>query len=271
MARCEIVEDLDCSTDTPLSTLNLSSIYRRSFDASSAMAVSRADLAELLQASNDKLAADLKKSFKTQFDRVEKSINEIKHDLSALRNKVSDTETRIDLLDAKCVEMETDIARARGTNTFDLTHVVSEIEDRNRRSNNLLLLGLAEESDVAANPTPDKDRVIQILSSILSTNSTIDIHLVVRLGKKIPQKNRPIKIILSSPTIVKDILKKTRIKPIAGLKFVNDLTILQKKELTDLRSQLEAKGDDSQTIRYIRGRPCIAPKLGNGTRQQSKH
>lgn len=185
--------------------------------------------------------------------------------LSDKVEKVSKSQTG---LESRCATLEAEheiligeIERLKNVNSSNCSEILAELEDRRRRENNILILGCQE--NAASEPTAlaqrEKSIVINLLKQIVPEVTADDITRLIRLGKKEPNKIRPIKVTLSSGNLGKTILRQARTKLPAGLKVVSDQTLGQKLELDQLRRELQRRKqtDPSLTIRYVNGVPKI--------------
>ena len=87
---------------------------------------------------------------------------------------------------------------------IDFEKIISEINNRKRRKNNIILFG-AQESNVN-NDTTFAIEVIQFVDKDISTSSIKKF----RLGKETSNKIRPIKIVLNSNTDVQKLIRNAR-------------------------------------------------------------
>lgn len=276
MEKCEIIEALNYSIDFSLDTLNVSSIHRHSLPADctdttmapkvSSSELTKESIADLLTQNNAKIVADLKQTITSE---INKAVGTIKTDLAVVKTDVSSHTTKIGLLEARCASLETEVRSLRATEARNIAQISSELEDRRRRACNIMILGALESNseNQAENLQIDRENTFKVLVYWAPELQPDDICFLTRLGKRSPQKPRPLKIVLSNPEFAKKIFKGSKLAPAPGIKIVNDLTPAQKQELEDLRVKLQALNDDTKTIRYIRGTPQIAPKPGNANRQ----
>jgi len=101
--------------------------------------------------------------------------------------------------------------------------------------------------------------------------NTIGVNPVsaLHLGK-VSSKPRPLRVSLPSFTNVFEILKVKRklsaIDRFSTIRISSDLTILQRKYLSSITSELKSKKDDGQHslfVKYINGLPTISKKRSN--------
>ncbi|KAL5239425.1 hypothetical protein ACI65C_006835 [Semiaphis heraclei] len=151
---------------------------------------------------------------------------------------------------------------------FSNEFVINEINERNRRANNLIFYNI-EESDSNRSDdriTSDFNHINNIISIILSDISRdIPIPLkVIRLGRYQPGKMRPIKTIFSTATDVFDIIRNKKKITHSNLPSIinisTDRTPNQRESMKKLREELASRtnnGETGLTIKFQRGVPKI--------------
>lgn len=144
-------------------------------------------------------------------------------------------------------------------NAPSLCEALDEMEDRKTRSKNIILFNVPESQSIvqAQCITEDINCVTDILSKVTTINKN-NIKLY-RLGAKRRDITRPIKMEFSEPSQVKSILQNRRDIP-DHIKIKCDQTVLQRKQLSDLRKELEDRmknGEVNLTIKYINSSPKI--------------
>lgn len=147
------------------------------------------------------------------------------------------------------------------TNTT-LCEAADEIEERKKRSKNLIIFNIPEStaSSQVDKLTDDASRISAVLSSLNPSINQADIT-TYRLGVKNTDKPRPLKVILDNASQTIDILrKKSNITGYPGIKIYSDQTPVQRKYLSELRISLEHRtqeGEQGLTIKYINNKPVI--------------
>lgn len=153
------------------------------------------------------------------------------------------------------------------TNPIDINmnEIVTEMEERAIRSKNIILYNVPESlsEEKAVTITEDRDKVSTAIKNIDPSLDLLNVK-VFRLGaKKIANKNRPIKLEFNNNTTPRTLLRNS-IKFKDGIKASNDLTILQRNQLVELRKQLlyrQENGEPNLTIKYINSKPTIVTTL----------
>lgn len=234
---------------------------------------------------NVKRAHNSRKSLSSSQDAIDK-----KYTLEDVMNKLNSMETQhqslidryekqlaindnlqkeIDDIKLKLSELvrnpECNIPNRSGDNTSiaEGSGIIREIQDRETRKKNVIIFGNAE-TNSQEEAFNEKKSTLDILQSINPSISEENIVHLYRLGRKQNNKPRPLKVILKSSEIARDIIskaKKLKWNPnTTGISVSFDRTPLQTKEYKDLKEQLNirlASGEQNLRIRYINGTPKI--------------
>lgn len=174
-------------------------------------------------------------------------ILDLQNEIKSLKSEVSELQNKIDIKH-HCVAERSD-------NLSLVEEVLRESHEREKRSKNIILFNVDEETQSIL--TVAKDIISHASDDVKTDNIK-----VYRVGKKIQNKNRPIKIELESATEAKSVLKnKAQIKePYQHIKINNDQTFLQRKYLKQLREKLIDMNDNDNKrygIKYVYGVPTI--------------
>lgn len=139
-------------------------------------------------------------------------------------------------------------------NPVNEEEMLIEFQDRQKRSNNVMLFNIPEGND-------DKEEVSNIFSSLVSSPPEI-LHLS-RVGKRNVNNARSLKVVLPSSLDVLNIVK-NRSKLKGRRIYVNfDLTPKQREAERTLYTQLKnrrEKGEKNLSVRYRNGIPHIIQK-----------
>lgn len=164
-----------------------------------------------------------------------KAVSELKTELSLLRNGPTST---------PAVQSPTKV-------TEDL---YSELQDRQQRSNNIMLFNIPESGN-------DLDDVNQLLSDL--SDGHIRAEKVSRIGRNNKHGSRSLKVTLSQPIDVSTILA-SRFKLKGRNVFISpDLTPKQRATERELKEELKRRREAGETdivLRYVRGIPSIIKK-----------
>lgn len=140
--------------------------------------------------------------------------------------------------------------------------ILEEIVERERRANNIILVGIEESNASTGNDRKlhDESSVKRILHDITNNsdfpNKLVTLH---RLGRRDDGKPRPIKVVLATRQDAVTVLK-NKSKAGRQVRVYDDKTPKQREEINVLRDTLKAridKGESDLTIKYVRGLPKI--------------
>ncbi|KAF0704571.1 MI domain-containing protein [Aphis craccivora] len=137
---------------------------------------------------------------------------------------------------------------------FSDEFVINEINERNRRANNLIFYNVEEGESNRSDDriTPDFNHINNIISIILSdTSRDIPVPLkVIRLGRFQLGKMRPIKTIFSMATDMFDIRNKKKISHSnlpSTINISTDPTPNQRESMKKLYEELASRTNDGET------------------------
>lgn len=143
-------------------------------------------------------------------------------------------------------------------------NIVAEAVERINRSNNIIICNLSE-SAATNNQNPseiDREKVTQILNHIQGDTMMAPLS-VRRIGRTQNNKPRMIKVMLSTPTQARTILrnkKKLANSNYSNIHIQDDKTPQQSLYLKNLRDELKRRnesGENRLTIKYKNGVPTI--------------
>ena len=144
---------------------------------------------------------------------------------------------------------------------------LDEVEDRERRRNNIVLFGLPEleSGNVEARKEHDKNSLESVLEAIDCEGVKID--SVFRLGKVVEGKARPVKAILCSREGKMEILRKSRsLRNTDQFKrvFISiDKTKFQQSEWNKLRNEQVARKEAGEDVIIYGGRVVLRNSIQN--------
>lgn len=178
--------------------------------------------------------------------------------LSNLSGVMVDVGTKVGILEGKLMTYEK-IAQ-QSPQITPLCDMLAEMEERKVRSKNVILLNVPEcnSNSTAECITEDKKQVMSTLS-LMNAEINFDEMKIYRIGRKILDNVRPIKIELKDTMQAKQfIFNKTRLPN--GIRLKPDRTLQQRQQLTDLWNKMEErkkKGETDILIKHINGIPKI--------------
>lgn len=192
--------------------------------------------------------------FTKQFENVNTEIKEIKTQNIETQQKIEDIETEISKLkNAEILSLGPQVV----TNTSEV--LIQELRERYERQKNVIIEGILEknESDVKKRRANDIEEAMKVITSI-HANCPKPLR-ALRLGKYIPNKNRPLKICFNETDSPKIVLQNRASLP-THIKIYADQTPAQKVHWQSIKEQLKQRTDNGEaglTIKYIRGAPKI--------------
>lgn len=155
-------------------------------------------------------------------------------------------------------------------NPIKLTQITAEIEDKECRKN-IILAGILETCKFTARRqrSDEKAAILRVLTIICPETTIDDPHHIVRLGGKMDNKSRTVKVVHKSSKIARNVLKKAKHILMPGIKLMSDQTRPEQEVLDTLRKELEERRvtDDFLTIYFIRGDSKIVRERQRNTRQ----
>lgn len=193
-------------------------------------------------------------------DAIKKDLDKVTHKLDELEPRLSKVEAELFTLREKQSSNDSDI----------LEDFISESNDRNRRSKNIIIHNIPELNNspsLAASKEYDASLVRDFLVHMKSQAPTSDVRHF-RLGRK-PRdnKSRPLVICLVSEKQAVDIFKNFNAQNVPvnlqGISLSHDRTPRERKYLEQLRTTLKTRqeaGEENLTIKFISGVPTIVSK-----------
>lgn len=209
--------------------------------------------------------SEIKNEIKTINSTTENITKNIEHINNEMKNMKSDQATT----EIKIRQIETEICQLKDQQNIvcstskspNLHHhnLFLELQDRCDRAKNIVIVGILEINDKNSNSrrNHDNNEVKRVLKSIYE--ECPNPIKSIRLGKYIPNKNRPIKIFFDCPSIPKYLLRNRKKLP-EDIQIYSDQTPAQKEYLRLLKEELIKrieKGEKDLIIKYVKGIPTI--------------
>lgn len=148
---------------------------------------------------------------KKQIMDIKGSTQKLLSECSTMKAEISQLKEATTIAEKKIESINLDVAKLKNTtNLVSQAHssgceqIIQEIEERHTRSKNIIIVGLSEEFGTNME---DKSAVIDIIENQLAIHCTDNIVKVLRLGKQISGKHRPVKVCFDNSQLVKDILR----------------------------------------------------------------
>lgn len=220
-------------------------------------------------------------AFATEFNKIHSSFNSLKADIDTLKlnliNLESDLHNRITSLEERLDIIET---TERSDSPVDMDPIAKmnlllefqkEFNEIERRSNNILLSGITESSNLVDATSHDLNCVKDIITKTFtaSNKSPIDMSCIStkRLGSSsVRGKPRRLQVTLKNRSDVISVFSCAKNLP-NGIKVTSDQTLLQRNHLKHLYSLAENfnrdNNHDKLTVKFKRGIPSLIDSRGN--------
>ncbi|KAG5892737.1 hypothetical protein JTB14_001108 [Gonioctena quinquepunctata] len=185
-------------------------------------------------------------------------MEDIKNDVTELKEDVKALNNENEVLKENLMKIES------SETNFDMEEFMNGMEERKKRSNNIMILNI-NESDAVNRNDRMKDENKTVKEVLAHADIALNEFKVIRMGKYDGRKIRPIKVILESNDAAVNILKnRKKINDIIPfIRIFADQTTAQREYYRKLKIKLNniiAEGDNSQIIKYLYGIPKIVNK-----------
>lgn len=211
-----------------------------------------------------------------KIDNISSDIATIKTEMSTIKAGLSVLEPRVSKVEDRLTTIENKIEMTSTSKPSDLETTIAEMNERARRSKNIMVFNLAESSaaDVQTRMRSDLDMVNKLFKHFMPSFTTDGIK-TFRVGKKHPGsvKPRPLKVILSNQSDVAEFLRNFSADAAAqvhqafsSVRVSRDRTPCESKHLQTLNSELKervSKGESNLTIKFINNVPQIVKSQKN--------
>lgn len=203
---------------------------------------------------------------KTELVALRDGIAELRDEFSSLCKKFHDIEPRLVSVEA---EVETLKNKLDGSNAIETA--VQEFNDRTQRARNAILHNLPESKSkqLQVRIQYDSTHVLTLLKAFCPTRTEVQFKSY-RIGRPLPNKVRPLKVIFRDVHDCSQFMKNFRSEALSDLdpmfaevNITRDRTPREREYLKGLRSELERRtlaGEDGLTIKYVNGTPTILKK-----------
>lgn len=218
----------------------------------------------------------LREDINTKLNAVQTSIdsclskcNELSVDLAAVRADVD--KVKILNMNERILSLEKNLSDLQASSVCPSPHqsdnllqtTLVELEERRRRSANVLLFNVPEASSSNSQTARDEDMsYISALLGELAPDLVGSVRRAYRLGRTVSLKPRPLKVLLDSPASASRLHFRVRRERPSQISASFDQTPLQRQFLertrAELRSRLEG-GESNLTIKFVSGAPRVVP------------
>lgn len=203
------------------------------------------------------IASVLQQQFELKFDVFRRDMMTLFNgEMKKLHDKINDVSR-----ENAALRMEVNELKSRSTQSAQ--DVVEEIREREIRSKNVVVFGVPESSEKQADMQSIDDST-HIQAILQTADISAAPKKVFRLGKRIVGKVRPIKVVFSDSSVVKDLLRNKKCN--GNIQVKSDLTPAQQSHLKQLNAELKRRVDNGEsdlTIKFIRSIPKIIKRENN--------
>lgn len=196
----------------------------------------------------------------TQVPKILKAIGELKEEIEKLKTCKSTQNDSLSKSNQIRVQMQGD------TTIMNFEELLTEINERNKRTKNLIIFGVNEQNTNGESTTQkesDRNTITEILQEV-QPDQQFEITNNMRLGRYQINKVRPIKVCLKNEEQVHKIIKSAKLlknKPNFGHIAISfDRTKRQIEQYKTIKDELIRRhnlGDTNCRIKYINGNPKI--------------
>lgn len=218
--------------------------------------------------SQEKLMNDMRENIATlsgEIKEIKASTSGIMKDQVSIKSCISDLTAKVSTHEERLLSVESDL---NSYNTSSIPEpnkikqneeIIHEIQERKKRENNIVLVGISEQCNTNTKERIEKDKaeVLNIIS--LVTKDIPKPVKIFRIGKYDAEKNRKLKVCFDNREPVMLLLRNKDKLP-DNIRIFSDQTPAQLKYFLAIKDELTKRknnGEDDITIKYINGTPKI--------------
>ena len=200
------------------------------------------------------LKNDMLTSIKQEFSNLANCIQALESRIGHLENSFDSFRTIQSKQQAEINEIKLSLSNLQ----LSKSEILDEVEDRERRRNNIVLFGLPESGGETAEERKEKEK--ESLREVLNALNCRDVEVKSshRLGKVVDGKPRPIKAVLGAREDGVEVLKKARsLREIEKFKRVfisNDRTKFQQSEWSKVRKEQVSRREAGEDVIIYSGK-----------------
>lgn len=212
------------------------------------------------------------KDIKTSTDLLIAENKELKQQIMALTDTVEENKGKIVALETEVQKLKLTKPNTQISHQASLDEVLTEFHDRTERSKNIIIVGIPEShiENSKDRQVSDQCEAYKVLKSIYP--SCPEAEKIIRLGKYVQKKSRPLKVYFANHDTPKIILKNKSKLQVEGVHLFSDQTPLQQKHIKELSTELKSRqeqGENDLIIKYIKGTPRIIKQSAKNYTQQA--
>lgn len=203
----------------------------------------------------------------SKLDNITAKLDELNSNFASLENRVGNNEIKIKTIEDRLENISV-------TPATNPELIIAESNERAYRAKNIMIYELPESDsrDVSVRKKHDVDLAVKLFNGV-RPDVVLDVCAAVRVGKKTPNKPRPLKIVLDNETNARLLIRSftsetaTQLDQLfSSVKVSRDRTPREMQYFKTLASELEKRksaGEKDLTITYKNNVPQIVKLLKN--------
>lgn len=198
------------------------------------------------------------KTIKLSTEIISQKFTKINDEIEKIKSNNTITEVKMNSIIKEISHIQE--KQSSSKSPFDVhENLIRELKDRCDREKNIVIVGILEKNDKNSNSRRNHDE-IEIMKVIKSLYEDCPKPIkIMRLGKYIPNKSRPLKVCFDNINSPKNLLR-NKAKLTHPITIYSDQTPTQKQYLQSLKEELNKRmqnGEQNLVIKYIKGMPTI--------------
>lgn len=197
----------------------------------------------------EKVKVTVNESLDNALKELREQVNRIEKDLKDVSEK---SKTAIAQLSKRVEEIESNVANDPSPLQL-ITDSCNEIAERTKRAKNIIVYGFPENSK-------NSDDLKSMNELFLDIKLELQAKFALRLGKKVANRMRPLKLIFDSVNQVSSLFRHKKLLDDKNLKIKNDMTPCERAYLEAVRAELDeriADGEENLKIKFVNKTPTI--------------
>ena len=202
--------------------------------------ITLSDIKDLIESASTKIVSSLRSE-----------IDNLSATMSMILTKVKDIEIKNNSLEERCTKLE-----------LDQANLLMELEERDRRRQNVIISGLPEKLDgsVTERKEWDTQQVNELFQNLIDFNENV-IKSTFRLGNASSARPRLLKVVCRDVDIKRELIIKAKtlrtLQDYDNVYLNTDLTPLQQRENKKLRDELKRRKALGEDVFIRRGKVTL--------------